>query len=326
MQAAEQLPDEQPEDGERLALQRRVQEQARRFDLPALLDVLAWLGYAREQITLKSHDSTLQQSAVVESVSFAAPPARRVTVVVNLGWLGPQTALPVYFRAYLEQDRGDLTAAFLSFFSQVLLWAGLDSSFPERQPSYFHSFAGTRAQLRSLLGVRSLSTIHWVFAQTFPEAETAVQHTTLMRPLRNRGMVLGDWQIGDGMSCGGLSQVPVAATSITLYVNEPCDGLGTPWAQEAERRLQRECFPALASPGLFLRVQLVIRDQTSFMVLQSRQYLGYEALRDVATPALGGSAAPASRPHKQSRTIVLWSGEVPQPGRKSSADKTAHKA
>lgn len=322
MHAAEQLAVGDSEDIERSAAQQRVQQQARRFDLPALFDVLAWLGYSRDEITLKSHYSTLQQSAVVESVSFAPPPARKVTIAVNLGWLGPQTALPVYFRAYLEQDRGDLTEAFLSFFSQVLLQAGVDSSFPERQPRYFRDFAGTRAQLRSLLGVRSLSTIHWVFAQTFPEAETCVQRTVLSRPLRNRGMVLGSWQIGDGMSCGGLAQVPVAATAVTLYCNEPSDGLGTPWAQEAERRLHRECFPALASPGLFLRVHLVIRDQTSFMVLQNRQYLGYEALRDASALTLGQPQRATGRSVRQSRTVVLWTGEVPQPRRDSRDEET----
>lgn len=304
------------EDAELLALQRRIQAQARRFELPALFDLLAWLGYGRSEISLKSHSTTLQQSAVVESIEFAAPPKRRVTVTVNLGWFGPQSALPAYFRSILEDDGGDAAEAFLGFFCQVMLQSGVASSFPERNPHLFTSFDRTRDQLRSLLVARSLSTVHWVFAQTFPEAETCVQRTILLRPLRTRGMVLGSWTIGDGLVCGGLAQVPVSSIAVTLYCNEPTDGLGNPWAVEAERRMRSECFPALASPGLFLRVHLVIRDQSSFMVLQNRQYLGFEPIRDPG-PAL---SRPTSRASKVARTIVLWSGEVPYRSHSSRAE------
>lgn len=308
MRVAEQRDEGHPESAVDKNLQKRVAEQAKRFDLAALMSVLHWLGYQREEIELRSHDTSLQQSAVVQAVHFVEAPRRRVQVVVNLGWLAPQSALPAYFRSVLDQDRGDLADAFLSFFNHVLLRAGIDGCFPDRNPSYFAAFEQTSAQLRSLLGVRSLSTIHWVFAQTFPEAETCVGRTILSRPLRNRGMVLGDWAIGDGMSCGGQASIPVSAVAVTLYCSEPCDQMGTPWAIEAERRLHRECFTALASPGLFLRVLLVIRDQHSFMVLQNRQYLGYEALSGAAP---GSSQSVPSRGSKVSRTIVLWSGEVP---------------
>lgn len=314
MSAAEQAPSVSDVDvsDRKQALEQQICDQAKRFDLVALFQLLTWLGYARDEIELKSHYTSLQQSSVVESVQFAAPPGRQVRVTVNLGWLGPQSALPVYFRRVLDQDRGDLAEAFFSFFGQVLLAAGQQSSFPERNPAYFASFERTMSQLRSLLGARSLSTVHWVFALSFPEAETCVQRTILSRPLRNRGMVLGSWAIGDGMSCGGQSQVPVAAIAVTLYCNEPCDQQGRPWAIEAERRLQRECFPALRSPGLFLRVHLVIRDQSSFMVLQPRQYLGYEALPGATGQADVSPSLMRSRAGKISRTIVLFSGEVPQ--------------
>lgn len=295
------------DESELLRIQRRITEKARSFDLPALFDLLRWLGYSRQEIALKSHRSTLQQSAVVESVQFAPLPERRVTVLVNLGWFGPQSALPAYFQSILDQDKGDIAEAFLSFFSQVLLQSGVASSFPERNAYLFSDFDRTRQQLRSLLGARSMSTVHWVFAQTFPEAETCVKRTILMRPLRTRGMLMGKWTMGDGTVCGGLAQVPVSAIAVTLYCNEPTDGLGNPWAVEAERRMRRECFAALAIPGLFLQVHLVIRDQNSFMVLQNKQYLGFDPLRE-PTPL---RPLPTSRVSKTARTVVLWSGEVP---------------
>lgn len=300
---------------QRAAIERRTAAEARRFELPALFELLFFLGYRKEEITLESHRTTLQQSAVVESVHFAPPPLRRVTVTVNLGWLGPQTALPVYFQRILEQDQGERAERLLSFFSQTLLRAGLVGSFPDRDSRLFVDFDRTRHQLRSLLGARSLSTVHWVFAQTFPELEVGVQRTILLRPLRTRGMVLGDWALGDGMALGGLAQVPVSAIAVTLHCNEPTDGLRTAWAVEAERRLHRECFPSLRSPGLFLRVLLLIRDQSSFMVLREHQYLGYEALSGAPSEL----PAPTARTGKLVRTTVLWSGEVPPPQEEARA-------
>ncbi|HNN92457.1 MAG TPA: hypothetical protein PKI03_09315, partial [Pseudomonadota bacterium] len=60
------------------------------------------------------------------------------------------------------------------------------------------------------------------------------------------------------------------------------------------------------------RVHLVIRDQSSFMVLQPRQYLGYEALPGATGQADVSPSLMRSRAGKISRTIVLFSGEVPQ--------------
>ena len=232
-------------------MQQQICDKAKRFDLVALFQLLTWLGYARDEIEMKSHYTSLQQSSVVESVQFADPPGRQVRVTVNLGWLGPQSALPVYFRRVLDQDRGDLAEAFFSFFGRCCLRPASRAAFPSAIPPTSLRSNGRCRSFAACWGARSLSTVHWVFALSFPEAETCVQRTILSRPLRNRGMVLGSWAIGDGMSCGGRSQVPVAAIAVTLYCNEPCDQQGRPWAIEAEQRLQRECFPALRSPGCF---------------------------------------------------------------------------
>lgn len=285
-------------------LEARLTREAPRFDLCALLDLLHELGYPDGEIEYRSHQTTLHQSAVIAAVSFQQVP-RRVVITVNQGWLAPQTALPSYFLKVLAHQQEESLSEFLNFFCHQLLDASRTGMFPERDETLFRDWQMTRRQLRSLLGLRSLSTIHWVFGLVFPEMEVSVQRTVLPRTVRTRGMILGSWVIGDGATCGGTTVIPVSAVAVTLLCDEPVSGTGRPWAGEATRRLHAEVFPGLTDPGLFLQVVLVLRDQASYMVLKADQYLGYEPL---AKGAL--SAAPG---RKLARSIVLWNGEVPRP-------------
>ncbi len=71
----------------RAALQQQICDKAKRFDLVALFQLLTWLGYSRDEIELKSHYTSLQQSSVVESVQrFGDEWQRRLRHDVRL-WL-----------------------------------------------------------------------------------------------------------------------------------------------------------------------------------------------------------------------------------------------
>jgi hypothetical protein len=287
------------------SIEERISREARRFDPAALRDLLLLLGYKDDDIEYRSHPSTLHQSSVISSVQFEKTPRRRVLIFVNVGWLGPQSPLPNYFQKILSQQREETLSDFLGFFSHHLLSAGFGSGFPERNPRLFRDWPKSQQKLRSLLGLRSLSTIHWTFSLIFPEMEVAVERTILQRRVYTRGLVLGGWAIGDGAACGGVSWVPVAAARVTLLCDESQSGTGIPWGTLALSRLHSEAFPALSAHGLFLCVQLVLRDQASFMTLTKDQHLGYDPITD------GVPDPPPDR--KTARVVVLWSGEVPRP-------------
>lgn len=286
------------------SIEARITRAAPRFELAALIDLLHKLDYNEADIEYQSHQTTVHQSTVIAAIQFHRVPRRYVVITVNHSLLAPQTALPTYFWKILEQQQDESLTEFLNFFCHHLIKASGAGTFPERNIALFTHWQRSRSQLRSLLGPRSLSTIHWVFGLVFPEMEVAVKRTVLQRSLRTRGMVLGSWVIGDGAACGGIAQVPVGGVLITLICDEPSSPTGRPWADAAMQRLHDAAFPPLAAHGLFLQVILVLRDQRSFLMLQPNQYLGYEPL----APGFA-SVAPRS---KVARTIVLWSGEVPR--------------
>lgn len=288
------------------AVEARIAKNAHRYDLAALIVELRGLNYGDDAIEFRSNETTLHQASLIASVTFEQSP-RRVLVCVNLSLLSPQSPLPSYFQKAMDEQEGPSLAEFLNFFSHRMLRTDVLGMFPERDPSLFEDFSSTKRQLRCLLGMRAPSTAHWVFQSFFPELEVAVRRTMLERPVRTRGLVLSQWMIGDGSVLGGLAKAPVSAIGITLYCDEPETGLGEPWAREADRRLREEIFPLLQSHGLFLEVSLVFRDQSTFMVLAPKQFLGYEPLSSGAEQP----TPPFELPPRNSRTVILFSGEVP---------------
>ncbi len=282
----------------------RIARNACRYDLPALLTELHALGYHDDDIEFRSHRTSCHQAYVIESITFERQPRQRAVITVNLSLLGPQSPLPSYFQQVLERQEGGSLSAFLNFFCHRLLRADVMGMFPERDPSLFGDFGRTRQQLMSLLGLRSLSTVHWLFQSVFPELEVAARRTLLERQVCTRAMVIGEWSFGDGTICGGVTTMRVSAFAVTLYCEEPDTGEGEPWARAAAVRLHEVLFPILQAQGLFLEVSMVLRDQSSIMVLSPQQYLGYQ-------PMNAGNE-PSERTGRSARTVILWSGEVPR--------------
>ena len=283
-------------------VENEIEKRATDFDLFALVDLLRFLGYQDEEIEFQSHDTLLHAGCVVDSVRFRRAPSRRTIVCLNLGWLSPQTPLPNYFRRILLLQKEESLSDFLGFFSHWLLKGTAAASFPERDQTISRNWLSVMARLFSLLGLRSTYTVHWVFSHVFPELEVAVGRSIVERKVRASFMILGEWIIGDGSVCGGFATILVSAVSITLYADHATCGCGRPWPIEAMRRLHDHVLPALDSRGLFLDVKLVLRDQSSFMMLAPNQFLGFEPL--------SGSSQTVTARTKSERTIVLLQGEA----------------
>lgn len=286
---------------DRERMEAAIMARARRFSLGALLDALHAIGYSDDDIELRSHATSTHRDSVVDSVRFAHSP-RRATVVLNLGLLAPQSMLPSYFQAQLSSQGEGGLSEFLGFFAHRLLRGSAVSQHPERNPDYFSDWRSTLSQLLSMLGLRSLSAVHWVFALSYPELGVSVQRTTMTRPVRTRGVRLGRWAIGDGAVLGEVAQVPVSGIAVKLLSDEPVTHYGQPWARAADERLHEQVFPVLAHYGLYLHVSLILRDQRNFLVLRPNEFLGY-------TPLYGGPQA--ATPGRSVRTIILWNDEVP---------------
>lgn len=285
------------------ALRERIVAEARRFSVPALLDLLHAMGYRDEEIEYRSHQSQRPQPALVHAVEFmepvAPPPGRLRTVIitVNIGLLTAQTPLPSYVMKILDQQDASGMAEFLAFFDHHLLRDRFQALYPERNRGLFVDWEETKAKLLRMLGLESPSTMYWLFRRVYPELGLVVRRGQQQMPLNALGALLGEAVLGERYTLGGIAQVPVGGMEITLCAEEQLSPAGLPWAQEASRRLREQILPLLRGVDLQLTVFLLFVEHTEWARLVHEQYLGFEPIRDDAQRA---------RP----QLVLLWRGDA----------------
>lgn len=262
-------------------ISRRVDE----FDPAALLLLLAYLGYRPEEILFESSVREVSQPSLIQRVEFRAEPVKQVVVTLNVGLLGTQSPLPSYFKRILEDADVDDAAFtdFLRFFDHRLLDNFLNSVYPERDVEVFKDFEKTKQSYLRLLGLASVSTVHWLVELVYPELGVTVERGTIMRSMKLEGARLGFCSLGGGAVLGGWMRGPVPGFLVTLYADEEHTEAGRPWAEEVMRRLERLVFPVLAEQAVELKVVLVIRSEKVWAQLRRGSYLGFDRMKGGTT-------------------------------------------
>jgi hypothetical protein len=300
---------------DRDALSKEISKRAGSFDPIALLDLLAHLGYRAEEILFESHESVSSQPRLIHAVDFRKVPIPHVVVSLNMGLLATQSPLPTYFRDLLQDADVDEQAfgEFLKFFDHRLLQSFLASIYPERDTTVIRDWEQMKLGLLKLMGIRSASTIHWLFELAFPETQVRVERGTLSRLVELEGAELGASIVGDPRTVlGGWTKAPVPGFHVTLFCEEEHTDFGRPWAEEVRKRLDAIIFPAISDAALELKVTLVIRSEKVWAQLRPGSYLGFDrikggARRNREVQVFKGSVTPSTRASK------VVSGAHPRP-------------
>ncbi|GIW70592.1 MAG: hypothetical protein KatS3mg102_0134 [Planctomycetota bacterium] len=289
---------ELPEAGTRERIH-RLQREAARFDVIALLEQLRRLGYDADDILFRSNPLPTAQSSLVHGVEFLTHPVRQVVVTLNMGLLTPFSPLPSYFQKIIDQAEIDEQAFldFLGFFDHWILQSYLGAAYPERNPAIYPRWEETKRHYLQLLGLRAPATLYWLFRLAFPELGLQVQRCRLGRALGLEPARLGHAALGGAHALGGRTDVQVTGFEIVLYADDEQTDDGRAWPEEVARRLQELLFPLLRDPMLELLVRLVIRTQKGWARLTPQSYLGFDRIR-------GGP--------ETARTVIVHQGPVPR--------------
>jgi hypothetical protein len=279
------------------ALEAEIARRITEFDPVALLDLLHSMGYGDEEILFESRLTSTSQPAMIQAIDFKTQPIKQVVLSFNLGLLGPQSPLPSYFAKLMDDSDLDEQGLleFLRFFDHKLIEGVVNSFYPERDTTVFRDWEGTKRSYLRLLGIRSITTVQWLFEATFPELGVKVERGTLLRNVKLEGTRLGFSILGGGAVLGGYSRVPVPGFTITMYCDEEHTEFGRPWAEEVRRRLDSIIFPAVAETAIDIRVLLVIRSEKVWAALKPTSYLGFDRIK-------GGS--------NRNRVVQVWQGQV----------------
>jgi hypothetical protein len=283
-----------------LELQKSIKARIGQLDLFALLDLLEYMGYERDEVLFKSHFTHASPSSLLHSVDFRVSPRIQVIVTVNMGLLSPDSPLPTYFFRMLESGtlEEDSFIDFIDFFNHEVIHSAVMSLAPERDQRLYPDWNNTKACYLSMTGLRSNATLHWLFQKVFPELEIEIGNTELQETIVSDTITLGATPLGSSAVFGSQTSVPSSAFVITLACDEEMHSSGRAWARVIEERLDLMIFEVLADAEIYLSLFQVIRAQTGGAKLTHESYLGYDKL-------------PGGR--EQQRRIRLFEGRVRRP-------------
>ncbi|PTL85382.1 hypothetical protein [Vitiosangium sp. GDMCC 1.1324] len=276
-------------------LEQRIRERIRSFDVPALLEVLNASGYGDAEIEYRGHRTTVHQSHLVHDIQFIHQPRKRVVITVNMGLLSAQSPLPSFLMRTMDQLDHDRLERFIGFFDHQLLQECFAGLYPERDGALLPGWPEAAKDRLRLLRPTSLSTLHWLFRKTFPEAEISVRREVRQQRVPAREMRLGSSALGEGDSMGGFASLPTGGMEVKIHCDEPLSASGVPWAVEARRRFEEDLRPLLAETVLMLTVFVVQREKEGFLRLERDSHLGFDPLYE----------APV-----QTRQVLLFSGDT----------------
>lgn len=269
---------------DQLAFERRVERQARRFELRPLLRLLEARGYRRSDILFQSAPHGTSPS-LVEAVEFDRSRSRPlVLITVNLGLLGDSSLLPSYFFSVIERTPDpERFYDFLRFFDHRLIEQRLRATYPEDDRTMFADWDRSRASLLQALGLASPGTLQWLLQLYFPELRVHVARRPVQAEVPSRGLSPGRSPLDGAGVLGGLYATDAIVLLADLTAEEERTSRGESWAKVVRQRLDERVLPRLRGAGLSLVVRLQVLQHASWAHVEAgdgstRGYLGYDRL------------------------------------------------
>ncbi len=253
-----------------------IQARAYSFDPARLIDLLAYYGVPREDITFESNPDRASASTI-DSIRFQDD--GRVLVRVNMGLLGDTGTLPSYFQLVVERS-GTIESFrdFVRFFDDRLISSLIRATYPERDPTLFGHWPSAVVNFRRLSVVGSGALLQSLLAKTFPELRVHVQRTSIFRSDAGASLVMGENLLDGGGLLGEGRMADPNGFAVTLVAFEPTASGGRRWPGLIARRFVERVEPVLAAQRLAFDMELVVVDHEERAGLQKAGFLGYERM------------------------------------------------
>ena len=149
----------------------QISERIHDFDIISLIRVLMSIGYSREEITFRSHNSICSQPALIQRIEFRRDPVREAIITLNMGLLNAQSPLPSYFKKKTENEEISERSFvdFIGYFDHHLIHDYIGNIYPEINSAFFPNWELAKRRYLQILNLKALGTMHWLFQVTFPE-------------------------------------------------------------------------------------------------------------------------------------------------------------
>jgi hypothetical protein len=279
------------------AFEERVRREVRKFALKPLIDLLVAHGYRREQLLFESNREG-SATSLVHAIEFGSGGAD-VLITVNLGLLGDNGLLPSYFIREVEHSRdAQRFYDFIRFFDHRLIENFVRASWPEDDPDVYGDYALLCRAVLKLVGLDSVSSLHWFVQHLFPELGVRVTRGAFPSSTQSHACRTGISKLDGSSVIGRVYETEAQGFLIELVTDEEAYDHKRTWAAVVRARLNERCLPVLEPFRLPVRVVLTVLSHASWARLESAKaettgYLGYDRVM----------AKTESR-----HSVVIWSG------------------
>ncbi|MDX8431360.1 MAG: hypothetical protein SNF33_06120 [Candidatus Algichlamydia australiensis] len=266
-------------------IQKKLQEQIKRFDVGPLLQLLYTLGYTQEEVLFESNPDLSSRDSVCEEISFQNE-FPQVRILLNRGLLSNASALPSYFRK--KMDEGELNShlfsRFLSFFDHHLAEHSLSAKLLDQGGAYF-DWEETQQHYLRFLVFNSISTICFLFQLCFPELVIKVFKSPKIIKLEGSSLILGKAFLGKSY-LGENSYKILPSYEVMIFSDQSHTDCEIPWPKEARERLLEIIFPFLHGMNLYLIVKMIFEDCKNPIYLKEEPILGYGTVGVIEGPLI----------------------------------------
>ncbi|EYF05018.1 GPW/gp25 family protein [Chondromyces apiculatus] len=268
--------------------EQRITEEARRFDLRALLEVLHDRGYAREDILFEGAREDATSATIVEAIRFRDPPARGAVITLNLGLFSDGTLLPSYFLEVIEDSPDpERFHDFIRFFEHRLCEGYMRAVYPEDPGGPYGDYQRALGAFFRMLGLGSVSTLQWLWQLHFPELKVRVTRRAFASETASHAFRTGESRLDGTGIIGRVYPWEAAGFIVDIIAEDETDEKGRPWPGLVRARMSARLLPLLDPFRIPLLVRLVVLYHASWAkveasLAEAQGYLGYERLRDAA--------------------------------------------
>ena len=250
-------------------LEAKIKEKIDRFDVISLLKALASLGYQAEDIFFKANTSFSSATSLCKEIIFSSN-YPRVTIILNLGLLAGNSALPTFF--WKKMDEGSVHATlflrFLSFFDHHMIKTFLSMGLAEENGYFFFSWKETLRQYLNLLALDSASTLEHLFQLSFPEFQVEVSKYPKVVNFQSSSIILGTTLLGENAFFEKNEKYTISTLRIVLVAHFPVTDKG--WPFEIKSRIKKWLFPVIERVSTYLTIIFIDKNGSNDVCLSTR--------------------------------------------------------
>jgi len=254
-----------------------------KFDLCAFFKALDVSGVNLEKLLFVGTQNLTSSTRLCEEIAPTNDTIVSAIVKLNLGLLTPSSPLPSYYRKAVEKGEidEDKFNSFIQFFNHHVIKSIIKFSWVER--FFIHDWSGVKMASLSMLGLDSVSSIHWIFSLYFPELELSVSKCLKEQRMNSAEFCVGVSRLGEKYALGGYVRRKLRAYTIALRSDIAQTETREFWPTEIRRRLKERLFPLMKKTHIYLIVTFTIDQYKRATYLNPKSSLGFTSLGETTS-------------------------------------------